>query len=237
MVVNVQRYFALEKKEDKFVLSENDLYHINTVMRMHDGDKVEVVHNNELYICELCDNLAKILTKESTTNNKKARITLVIPLLKEQKMDLILQKATELGVDEIVPVIMERSIVKFDSSKEDKKLARWRKICKEASEQSKRLDIPEVTRVLKMEELKSFNGVKLTCSTSEKSENIKKYLKKQRNYDKIILVIGPEGGLSKQEEEYLKTLDFVSVSLGNLIMRVETVPLFLLSALNYELME
>lgn len=233
----MQRYFAEKLENDAFFLNDNDLYHINTVMRMHNKDKVEVVYNNELYICELCDNLAKILTKEQTLNNKKVHITLVIPLLKEQKMDLILQKATELGVDEIVPVVMERSIVKFDSSKEDKKLVRWRKICKEASEQAKRLDIPVVTQILKMEDLKSFSGVKLTCSTSEKSENIKKYLKKQQNYDKIILVIGPEGGLTKQEEEYLKTINFVSVSLGNLIMRVETVPLFLLSVLNYELME
>lgn len=233
----MQRYFSKEKNDNYLKLSDNDLYHIKTVMRMNDKDKIEVVYNKELYLCELSENLAKIIRKEDSDSTSKFNITLVIPLLKEQKMDLILQKATELGVDVIMPTIMERSIIKVDEEKAFKKIERWQKICKEASEQSKRLDIPIVTNICKLNDLKSINGVKLTCSTSEKSENLKKYLKNALNYDKIILVIGPEGGLSKNEENYLKEIGFTSISLGNRIMRVETVPLFLLSVFNYESME
>lgn len=233
----MQRYFSKKEENGYLYLNDNDLYHIKKVMRMNDNDKIEVVYNSELYLCALEDTKAKIIKKEETNIIKKPNITLVIPLLKEQKMDLILQKATELGVDVIMPTIMSRSIVKLDGEKEIKKIERWQKICKEASEQSKRLDIPLVTKISKFEDLKSLEGVKLTCSTSEKSQNLKNYLKNLKNYDRIILVIGPEGGLSKEEEQYLKEIDFTSISLGDRIMRVETVPLFLLSVFNYESME
>ena len=233
----MQRYFSKKEENGYLYLNDNDLYHIKKVMRMNDNDKIEVVYNSELYLCELEDDKGKIIKKEEANIIKKPNITLVIPLLKEQKMDLILQKATELGVDVIMPTIMSRSIVKLDGDKETKKIERWQKICKEASEQSKRLDIPLVTKISKFEDLKSLEGVKLTCSTSEKSQNLKNYLKNLKNYDRIILVIGPEGGLSKEEEQYLKEIDFTSISLGSRIMRVETVPLFLLSVFNYESME
>lgn len=233
----MQRYFSKQKQDNYLYLNDNDLYHIKKVMRMNDKDKIEVVYEKELYLCELENNIAKIIKKEEMNLMSKPRITLVIPLLKEQKMDLILQKSTELGVDEIIPVIMKRSIIKIEENKRDKKLERWQKICKEASEQSKRLDIPVITRICKLSDLKSIDGVKLTCSTTEKSQNLKNHLKKIKNYDKIVLVIGPEGGLAKEEELYLKEIGFKSVSLGDRIMRVETVPLFLLSVLNYEYME
>ena len=233
----MQRYFAKNRQQNCFDLSDNDLYHIKKVMRMNDKDKIEVVYNKELYLCELDNGCAKILRKEDTLLTSRPHITLVITLLKEQKMDLILQKSTELGVDEIIPVIMKHSIIKLEESKQEKKIERWQKICKEASEQSKRLDIPVVHNVCQIDDLKSLEGVKLTCSTIEKSQNLKNYLKNVKNYDRIILVIGPEGGLAKEEESYLREIGFTSVSLGNRIMRVETVPLFLLSVLSYETME
>jgi len=233
----MQRYFSKNKQDNYFVLNDNDWYHIKKVMRMSDKDKIEVVYNKELYLCELEQDLAKILKKEDISLENRPRVTLVIPLLKEQKMDLILQKSTELGVDEIIPIIMKHSIVKLDDEKQEKKIERWQKICKEASEQSKRLDIPVVSKICKLDDLKSLDGVKLTCSTIEKSQNLKNCLKNIKNYDRIILVIGPEGGLAKEEEQYLKEIGFVSISLGSRIMRVETVPLFLLSVLSYETME
>jgi 16S rRNA (uracil1498-N3)-methyltransferase len=147
------------------------------------------------------------------------------------------QKATELGVDEIIPVEMERSIVKLTNDKIEKKLERWTKICKEASEQSKRTDIPTITRVKKLSELKDLDGLKMVCSTTEKENLLKKFLTDNTNYDKINIVIGPEGGISPREEDKLVELGFQRVSLGKRIMRVETVPMFVLSVLNYEFME
>ena len=126
-------------------------------------------------------------------------------------------------------------MVKIDG-KENKKIERWNKICKEASEQSKRLDIPFITNVKKIEQLE-YDGLKIVCSTREKDNTIKKVLKNNLKCDTIIMLIGPEGGLTELEEDKLVNMGFKLVTLGNNILRVETVPIYLLSILNYELME
>lgn len=232
----MQRYFTNKLKDNVFILNNDDMYHIKTVMRMKTNDKVEVVYNNELYICNLDkdDNIV-IQEKLNQIKNKKVYTTLCVPVLQEQKMSFILQKATELGVDEIIPIITKRSVVKING-KEEQKLIRWRKICKEASEQSKRLDIPIVSSIKSINEL-NLDGIKIICSTKEKSNSIKKVLQKMIKCDKMVMVIGPEGGLSEEEENILIKQDFIPVTLGDNIMRVETVPIYLLSVLNYELME
>jgi len=236
----MQRYFSKIKNDYKLELNNDDIYHITKVMRMKDKDNIEVVYNSTVFICEVNVNeLPFVSIKEEVSNHNinNYKVTLIIPLLKEQKMDLILQKATELGVYEIIPVIMKRSIIKLESGKEDKKIERWTKICKEASEQSKRTDIPLITGVKTLDQLKDIDGVKLVCSTTEKQQTIKKFLTANQNYDKISIVVGPEGGISEDEEELLVNQGFTRVSLGDRIMRVETVPIFILSALNYEFME
>lgn len=231
----MQRYFSSIKEDNKLILSKDDMYHIKTVMRNHTGDKVEVVYNNTLHICKLNQDDIIIETIIPNKETKKKHYTLCIPLLQEQKMSFVLQKATELGIDEIIPILTTRSMVKIEN-KVDKKLERWNKICKEASEQSKRLDIPKIREVTKISDLK-LDGLKIVCSTQEKQNNIKKVLKNNNNCDKIVMVIGPEGGLTQAEEDILKSLDFELVTLGDNIMRVETVPIYLLSVLNYEMME
>lgn len=235
----MQRYFSNSKETGKLFLINDDIYHITRVMRMKDNDKIEVIYNNDLYICNIIINelpWVNIVSKEEGKIEDK-EIILAIPLLKEQKMDLVLQKATELGVTKIIPVAMERSIVKLDDSKEVKKIDRWLKICKEASEQSKRNSIPVISNIMTLKELVKEEGIKIVCSTIEKENNLKKFLTEHKNYDKIIIVVGPEGGISSKEEEYLVSEGFTRVSLGKRIMRVETVPIFILSALNYEFME
>lgn len=235
----MQRYFSNSKENDKLFLINDDIYHITRVMRMKDNDKIEVIYDNDLYICNVIINelpWVDIISKEEGKIEDK-EIILAIPLLKEQKMDLVLQKATELGVTKIILVTMERSIVKLDDSKEVKKIDRWSKICKEASEQSKRNSIPVISNIMTLKELVKEEGIKIVCSTIEKENNLKKFLTEHKNYDKIIIVVGPEGGISSKEEEYLVSEGFTRVSLGKRIMRVETVPIFILSALNYEFME
>ena len=229
----MQRYFSNLKKDNCLILNSDDLYHIKTVMRMKE-DLIEVVYQNKLHICKLDkDYNALIVEEKDDVNDKKVSYTLCIPLLQEQKMSFVLQKATELGVDEIIPVLTTRSIVKIND-KETKKIERWNKICKEASEQSKRLDIPVINKITKIDDLK-LDGLKLLCSTQEKQNTLKNVLKKSFNYDKIIMIVGPEGGLTNEEENKLKKLDFVPITLGKNIMRVETVPIYLLSVLNYEM--
>jgi len=236
----MQRYFSKQKENDQLFLDDNDLYHIKTVMRMKDNDEIIVVFDNIPYICclENVNNNIKIKIKKEyeTTDEKIPIVRLIIPLLKEQKMDFILQKATELGVKEIVLYQANRSIIKVKDNF-DKKITRWQKIMKEASEQSHRNDIPNIDGTKKIKDLEQLDGLKLICSTREKEKNIKNIFNLNKKYDKINIVIGPEGGLEEQEEENLKQIGFIPISLGSRIMRVETVPLFILSIINYEFME
>ena len=191
----MQRYFTNKLIDNYFILNDDDLYHINKVMRMKENDKVEVVFKNNVYSGIITSNGIKkdeLLSEEVTLKN----ITLIIPLLKETKMDLILQKATELGVSRIIPVRMERSIIKLNEQDYLKKQLRWQKICKEASEQSKRTNIPLVD---KLENISSLNldGLNIICSTSENSNTLNNILKNMDKYDKINIAIGPEGGFTK----------------------------------------
>ena len=158
----MQRYFSDKLKDNKFELRNDDVYHITRVMRMKSGDNIEVVFDEKVYLCcidfvngNLEVNVVKCYEK---TDEKIIEKVLIIPLLKEPKMDLILQKATELGVNKIIPVEMERSIIKLNKEKEDKKIERWMRIVKEASEQSMRVNIPIITEVKKMNELESETG-------------------------------------------------------------------------------
>ena len=232
----MQRYFAKESNDNNIVLEDSDIHHIKTVMRMKENDKIEVIYNNKLHICSIenIDNVKlKIESILDEDNELNKEIIVALGLVKEQKMDLILQKLTELGVTKIIPVNMERSIVKLDNKKEEKKLQRWNMICKEAAEQSKRNIIPIVTEIMNLKDLTTIKtDLKLVCSVSEKDNIIYNYIEKD-NYNSILLVIGPEGGISPKEEEYLKNNNFNLVSFGNLVLRVETACIYIASVLNY----
>lgn len=235
----MQRYFAVSKEDNKFILDFNDVHHICNVMRMKNGNNIEVVYKNILYNCQVVFNPdleVVILNKVETNISDFCKVILIVPVLKEQKMDFILQKATELGVYKIIPIITERCVVKVND-KETKKIERWKRIVKEASEQCKRIDIPVIDNVKTINELIFNDGVKYVCSTIENNKNIKNIMHIIKKYDKMYIVVGPEGGLSLNEEQKLNMLGFGSLSLGKRIMRVETVPLFVLSILNYEFME
>lgn len=234
----MQRYFAVDKKDNLFILENSDLHHISNVMRMKDGDFVEVVFDKVLYKCKVNFNNSISIIYDSILpgNDDIMDIVLVVPVLKEQKMDLVLQKATELGVTRIIPIITERCVVKLND-KESKKLDRWSRIVKEASEQCKRISVPIIDNVCRISDLNFTDGVKFVCSTRENQKSIKNVMHNLNGCAKMYIVVGPEGGLSIDEEEKLNSLGFDSITLGKRIMRVETVPLFVLSIINYELME
>lgn len=229
----MQRYFASEKTNNLFMLKDTDMHHIKNVMRFKDGTKIEVVYDKKLYHANIENNKIIEIELIEEFSEEKFQVNLIVPLLKEQKLDYILQKATELGVNTITLINTERSVIKLENSKVDKKLTRWNMIAKEAAEQSKRLDIPNI---IYMEKLKDITGTNLICLPNS-DISIKNYLKTNPIYDKLNVMIGPEGGFSKKEEEYYKNMGFYSVSLGSRIMRAETVPLFIMSVLNYEYME
>lgn len=231
----MQRYFAKEIVNDNIILYESDMHHIKNVMRMKENDMVEVIFDKKLYLCILDNNYNLIINNVINENNEfDKEIIALIGLTKEQKMDLILQKLTELGVSKIIPVNMERSIVKLDDKRLDKKMIRWETICKEASEQSKRTNIPIIHNVINLKDLSKIEGdIKLVASTSEKDKLLNCYLQNVDNCAKIVVVIGPEGGISDKEENYLINNGYNPVSFGNLIFRVETACIYVASILNY----
>ena len=230
----MQRYFI---KNKDMLLEESDIRHIKKVMRMNINDKIEVVYNNKLHICEITSlepfNI-KVIEKLDEDKKTKIELTVVVALVKEQKMDLILQKLSELGVSRIIPVSMERSIVKLDKERFNKKKVRWESICKEASEQSKRTNIPIIEDIKSIKDLtKEDADLKLVASTKEKEKLLNYYLQSIEDCAKIIMVIGPEGGISDKEEDILVSNGYNRVSFGNLIFRVETATIYVASIINY----
>lgn len=236
----MQRYFAKDKIDNNIVLESTDMHHIKNVMRMNSNDKIECIYNKKLYICNVGDtsiNSFEIIEELDENNELDIELTIAIALVKEQKMDLILQKLTELGVSRIIPLKTERSIVKLDDKRFKKKKDRWTSICKEASEQSKRNIIPEITNIKTIKELNDYEyDLKLFGSVSNKENLVNKYLQKNNKYAKMIFVIGSEGGLTSKEEELLTKLGYIPISLGSRVLRVETAAIFVASILNYSSM-
>lgn len=235
----MQRYFK-DTKTDIFELSSDDSYHITKVMRNKIGDKLEVVIDKKLYICEIIkiDNLvtAEKIEEVECDSELPCNVTIAQSLVKEQKMDLILQKSCELGVNEIIPINATRSIVKLDK-KETKKIDRWNKILKEASEQSKRVFIPKVNEIMDIKDLTKLDyDIKILCTVNELSKSIKDVLNRDLNNLRILLVIGPEGGFTDSEEKILIDSGFISTSFGRRVLRTETASLYALSIINYILM-
>ena len=233
----MQRYFVNKKNETNLVLENEDIHHIKNVMRNKIGDKVECIYKNNLFICQIKDienGLLEILEQKEDNSEMKVKVTVAIALVKEQKMDLILQKLTELGVSQIIPLKMERSIVKLEPSKITKKKERWLKICKEAAEQSKRNTIPEITEPLTLNQLKEMTFEKKYICSTRNCQNLKDiYLQGDLKCATMIFVIGPEGGISDKEEDFLETHGYIPVSFGNRILRVETAAIYIASIVNF----
>ncbi|MBE1553705.1 16S rRNA (uracil(1498)-N(3))-methyltransferase [Sporosarcina limicola] len=244
----MQRYF-LEKpfnEEGKATIAGDDGKHITRVMRMTVDDEVIVVSNGEAFtsaITEMLSDGVVIQRDESPlpANEMSIRVTIACGLPKGDKLDLIVQKGTELGMAGIIPFEAERSIVKWDEKKGVKKVERLRKIAKEAAEQCHRTIIPEVEFPLSFKQLmekSTYYDVILVAdeedAKSGEPHRIADRLKTVYPKQKVLVVFGPEGGLSRNEAEILCTGGFLPMALGPRILRTETAPLYLLSAMSYE---
>ena len=231
----MQRYFAKEKNADHFTLHDSDIHHIKNVMRSRVDDQIEIVYANTVYICQIknIDPLEfDVIESKKEDRELPIDLTIAVALVNEQKMDLILQKLTELGVTRIIPIKTERSIVKLDDKKTTKKIDRWQMICKEASEQSKRTMVPIVENIMTLKELASQkNTLKLICSLSDGTKNIASYAK--TDLKDILVTIGPEGGFTASEENFLLSNGFMPVTLGKRVMRVETATIYVASIIKY----
>ncbi|SHJ75426.1 16S rRNA (uracil(1498)-N(3))-methyltransferase [Tepidibacter formicigenes] len=242
----MDRFFVDSKNIDldkgQCFIEGEDVKHISRVLRCNIGDKLEICDgNNNEYICEISNITKKqvffnIAQKININRESNIKVKIYQGLPKGQKMDLILQKSTEVGVSEIIPVITKRSVAKIDGKK-DKKIERWERIIYEAAKQSKRGIIPKVKGPLTFEEAlldMKNNDLNLVPYEKEDSKSIKNVLKGV-NINSIGIFIGPEGGFEEEEIHELKNIGGISVSLGPRILRTETASIVVSSIVLYEL--
>jgi 16S rRNA (uracil1498-N3)-methyltransferase len=244
----LQRYFLTThfNEDGRVLITGDDEKHITRVMRMSIDDQIICVSSDEAYICTIHDiaDEGVVVQKSSEllpANEMPVAVTIACGLPKGDKLELIVQKGTELGMSAMQPFVAERSIVKWDDKKGDKKVERLRKIAKEAAEQCHRSKIPEIGTPITLKQLVANSAeydVLLFAdeedAKAKEPHRIADRLKKIHPEQKVLVVFGPEGGLARNEAELLTTAGFLPIALGPRILRTETAPLYLLSAMSYE---
>jgi len=231
----MQRYFVNDDsiKENLIYLEENDYHHIKNVMRMNIGDEIIVTAFSGLTYKALISTFTKrevvatiqqnIDIKDNTLN-----ITLAQALIKRDNFELVLEKATELGVREIIPLMTTNSVVKLDDL--SKKIPRYQTIVKEASEQSERAKMPQICQMHHIETLpyEDYDHILIAYARHDTRE-LKSIISSIDPKDKVLVVIGPEGGFTNSEIEFLSQKGKL-VSLGDTILRSETAGIYIVSA-------
>jgi 16S rRNA (uracil1498-N3)-methyltransferase len=248
-VAILQRYFIEEEKaniESRVRIIGDDVHHISRVLRMQPGSKVVCCTKDGFEalceITEITNDLVECFILEWMTENHElpVKISIASGLPKGDKLEWIIQKGTELGASSFIPFNAARSIVKLEPKKVGKKLERWQKIAKEASEQSYRNKIPTVCEPCRFDELikqaKNYD-VKIvayeeSAKQGEKS-NLARALNNLQDGQSLLAIFGPEGGLTEGEVSMLEEEGFILCSFGPRILRTETAPLYLLSAVSY----
>lgn len=227
-----------------FIRKKEDIRHIARVLRLREGDQVEISDSCQWeYKAELtriCEELveARILDKQRFSREPEVQVTLFQGIPKQSKMESIVQKCVELGVYRIVPVFMDRTVV-VDKGNFGKKLERWQKVSAEAVKQCRRGIIPEISGAIRSSELpKALDGFDLVLFPyeNETGRTMKDCLRNLKERpERIAVIIGPEGGFSDQEADHLKESGADCVTLGKTILRTETAGPAALSMIMYEL--
>lgn len=219
------------KKDGRYFISGGDFNHIKNVLRMNVGEQFLVSCGGVSDLCELesfeSDTVVvKILEENYQSTNLPIKIHLFQGLPKSDKLELIIQKAVELGVSEITPVSMKRSIVKIDDKKKKSKTERWQSIAEAAAKQSKRTAIPTVNEVLSYKEmLKAARELDLLLVPYECAEGMaatKEVLSQIKSGMSVGIIIGPEGGFEPKEIDDAIQVGGKVISLGSRILRTET---------------
>lgn len=230
---------------ENVTITGSDVNHIRNVLRMKSGDKVRISDNcGGDFLCEITevtsDQIALHILERCDNTELPVKITLFQGLPKSDKMELIIQKAVELGVNEIVPVAMKNCVVKLDEKKAKAKQTRWQAIAESAAKQSKRSIIPRIGEVVSFSQAAAMAenmAVKLVPYENERGmAHTREVFGKIPKGADIAVFIGPEGGFDTSEIELVRE-DMELVSLGNRILRTETAGLTALSMLIFALEE
>ena len=228
--------------DKSIVITGSDVKHIRSVLRMRPGEEIRICtgEDDRDFKCRIAEVRedeveAEILWTEHTQAELPSKITLFQGLPKSDKMELIIQKAVELGAFQVVPVMMQRCIVKLTDSKAQARVKRWNAISESAAKQSKRMLIPQVTDVLSFREAVRAAGeldcILLPYECAEDMEHTRQILRQIEPGKSIGIFIGPEGGFEPDEVEMLTQAGAQVITLGRRILRTETAGMTLLSAL------
>lgn len=227
-------------QKDEIEIRGGDVNHIRNVLRMRTGDELLVSdgYGNEyqcrIRVCAEDMICTDILKRRRIESELPCRITLFQCLPKGDKMELIIQKAVELGVYEIIPVITKNAVVKLDAKKERSRLERWQAISESAAKQSGRSKIPKVEKVMLLKEAlemaEGLDRILIPYENQSGIDTMRKALEETGEDTRSIAVfIGPEGGFDESEILLAKEQGAVPVSLGRRILRTETAGLAILS--------
>lgn len=231
--------------EEYAVIIGQDVNHIRNVLRMKVGEQIGIRDGiSRNYICELeeigsGEIRAKILSADEGSSELPARIYLFQGLPKSDKMELVVQKAVELGAYQIIPVSTRRAVVKLDRKKEEAKVKRWNTIAESAAKQSGRMLVPEVTSVVTLKEAYAFaNTLDISLIPYELAEGMadtKNIIRQVKPGMQVGVFIGPEGGFDVEEVEQAMESGIHPITLGRRILRTETAGLTALSILMFQL--
>lgn len=231
-------------KDDTITITGEDVLHILRVLRLKTGDVLTVCdscgYDYTVKIRSANDNIVcDILTKTESVSEPNIKVTLFQGLPKASKMEYIIQKTTELGISEIVPVRLSRCVVKIGSGKdEEKKTDRWQKIAQAAAKQSGRGIVPKISVIMDLdsviENARNFDlfFVPYEC---EEQKTLKEVLLSADNVKTVGFLIGPEGGFDMAETEKIRNSGIDTVTLGKRILRTETAGEAVLAMTMYEI--
>ncbi|MCI8664106.1 MAG: 16S rRNA (uracil(1498)-N(3))-methyltransferase [Hungatella sp.] len=238
-------FFVLKEQigPHEIIITGGDVNHIRSVLRMKPGEKIGISDGEENeYCCEIVhiaeDQVrARILSEEKDSRELPARLYLFQGLPKSDKMELIIQKAVELGVYQVIPVVTRRTIVKLDSKKEEARIKRWNTIAESAAKQSGRGIIPQVTEVMTFDKAlalaETFQVKIIPFEHAVGMADTKRELERIRPGTDAGFFIGPEGGFEEEEIVRAEGAGVKAVSLGRRILRTETAGLMVLSVAGY----
>ena len=219
-----------EKQGNCFIITESDFNHISNVLRMKTGDEILVSCNGRASLCtiEIFSDYVKaeIIEEDYHNTNLPIKIHLFQGLPKSDKMELIIQKAVELGVEEITPVEMNRCVVKIEEKKKKSKKERWQSIAESAAKQSKRVVIPKVNDIISykqfLEKAEKLTVLLVPYENKDGMKATKEALKEIKLGDTVGIIIGPEGGFDEKEIDLVTEKNGKTISLGSRILRTET---------------
>ncbi len=232
-------------QENQIYIVGSDVNHMKNVLRMKVGEKFQVSDGNDKkYVCRIEqmneeEVQAGILEEMQADTELPSKIYLFQGLPKNDKMELIVQKAVELGVWEVIPVSTKRAVVKLDAKKALKKVERWNAISESGAKQSGRTIIPKVTSVMTYREALSYaeqlDVVMIPYELAEGMEETKQFIDAIQPGQSVGVFIGPEGGFEREEVEFAIQKGARPITLGKRILRTETAGLAVLAVLMYHL--